>query len=76
LTLTGNGQYMLHANGTSVKHTVVYKLGYQGNHACPAGYEEQRQHHFWCHTAVKAEKDGPFRVVIEVARSSLMQVSD
>ena len=59
---------MIHARRVSVTHTVVDKLRYKRNHGCPASDKEQRQHHFWCNTAVDAEEDRPFRMVVEVAR--------
>lgn len=67
---------MIHARRVGVTHTVVDKLRYKRNHGCPASYKEQRQHHFWCNTAVDAEEDRPFRMVIEVARANLISVSD
>jgi hypothetical protein len=62
---------MLHIDEAGMRHTVMYKFRYKRNHARPTSYEEQRENHFWCHTAMNTQEHRPFRMVVEVAWSNL-----
>lgn len=51
--------------------TIVHKNRDAGNHRRPAGHERDRDDHLGQDAAVQPEEDGPFGVLVEVARADL-----